>query len=77
MEIGLKFETNMPISQERERGYSLAHKFSNQFEKKAERLMCRAFIGYDLTNEKEFHKTLELDVFMEDVVFLSKMRLKS
>lgn len=71
--IGLQYGTNKPISSERKRGYSLARKFYNQFEKTCGGVMCRELIGYDLTNAKELQRARDLNVFMEKCVhFIEK-----
>jgi hypothetical protein len=61
--IGVKYGANKPVSAERELGYLLTLKFYNQFEEKCGGVTCRELIGYDLTNEKEFKRAKDADVF--------------
>ncbi|MBE0520545.1 C_GCAxxG_C_C family protein [Candidatus Bathyarchaeota archaeon] len=71
--IGLKYGTNKPIVEEREKAYSLALKFYNRFKKDCGGVLCRDLIGYDLTNPKEYEKARNSNVFMDKCVhFIEK-----
>jgi C_GCAxxG_C_C family probable redox protein len=71
--IGLKYGTNKPIVEEREKAYSLALEFYNRFKKDCGGVLCRDLIGHDLTNPKELEKARNLNVFMDKCVhFIEK-----
>jgi C_GCAxxG_C_C family probable redox protein len=71
--IGLKYGTNKPIVEEREKAYSLALEFYNRFKKDCGGVLCRDLVGYDLTNPKELEKARNSNVFMEKCVhFIEK-----
>jgi len=63
--IGLKYGTNNPSAEEREKAYSLARKFYTQFRKECGSVSCRELIGYDLTDPKELEKARRSNVFKE------------
>lgn len=66
--IGLRHGANKPNAREREKAYSLALKFYNQFEKDCSSVLCRDLIGYDLTNPRELEKARKSNVFAEKCV---------
>ncbi|UCH70846.1 MAG: C_GCAxxG_C_C family protein [Candidatus Bathyarchaeota archaeon] len=71
--IGVKYGTNKPILEEREKAYSLALKFYNRFEKDCGGVLCRDLIGYDLTDPKDLEKARNSNVFTEKCVhFIEK-----
>lgn len=71
--IGMRYGTNKPIVEEREKAYLLALKFYNRFKKDCGGVLCRDLIGYDLTNPKEYEKARNSNVFMDKCVhFIEK-----
>ena len=71
--IGMKYGTNKPVVEEREKVYSLALEFYNRFEKDCGGVLCRDLIGYDLTNPEELEKARNSNVFMDKCVhFIEK-----
>lgn len=71
--IGLRYGTNKPIVEEREKAYSLALRFYNQFKKGCGGVLCRDLIGYDLANSKELEDARNSNVFMDKCVhFIEK-----
>ncbi len=71
--IGLRYGANKPIVEEREKAYSLALEFYNQFRKNCGSVLCRDLTGYDLTNPEEFAKARSSNVFMSKCVhFIEK-----
>jgi len=63
--IGLKYGTNNPLAEEREKAYLLALKFFNQFRKDCGSVLCRELIGHNLANPKELEKARKAGVFRE------------
>jgi len=63
--IGLKYGTNNPSAEKREKAYSMARKFYTQFGKDCGSVLCRELIGYDLTNPEELEKARSSNVFKE------------
>lgn len=63
--IGSKYGTNIPALKEREKAYSLALKFYNQFMEKCGNVSCRDLTGYDLTNPEEYRKARNSNVFVD------------
>ena len=61
--IGSRHGTNRPISKEREKAYSLASEFYDQFEKECGSVLCEDLIGYDLSNPDELQAARDSDVF--------------
>ncbi|MFQ6087044.1 MAG: C-GCAxxG-C-C family protein [Candidatus Bathyarchaeia archaeon] len=71
--IGLKYGSNNPVVEEREKAYSLALEFYGRFRKKCGGVFCRDLIGYDLTNPEELENARSSNVFMEKCVhFIEK-----
>jgi len=71
--IGVKYGTNKPILEEREKAYSLALKFYNRFEQDCGSVLCRDLIGYDLTDPKDLQEARNSNVFTEKCVhFIEK-----
>ena len=66
--IGLKYGTNKPLVEEREKAYSLALEFYNRFKKNCGSVLCRDLIGYDLTDPEEFKKARNSNVFNEKCI---------
>ncbi|MCW3986155.1 MAG: C-GCAxxG-C-C family protein [Candidatus Bathyarchaeota archaeon] len=55
---------NQPANPEnREKAYTLAQKFYEQFVKECGSTYCRELIGYDLTNLEDLEKARKLNVF--------------
>lgn len=63
MAIGIKHGTNQPNPENREKAYTLAQKFYEQFVKECGSTYCRELIGYDLTNLEDLEKARKLNVF--------------
>lgn len=63
--IGLKYGTNRPIPEKREKAYLQALKFYTRFEKNCGSVLCRNLIGYDLTNPKELEQAKNSNIFAE------------
>ena len=63
--IGLKYGTDNPVAEEREKAYSIAKKFYIEFGNSCGSVFCRDLIGYDLTNPKELEKARNSGVFKE------------
>jgi len=63
--IGLKYGSNSPLVQEREKAYSLALEFYNEFEKRCGSVSCRELIECDLTDPKQLEKARKSNLFME------------
>jgi len=71
--IGLRYGTNEPISEEREKAYSLALEFYNRFKKGCGGVLCRDLTGYDLTNPEELESARDSNVFMNKCIhFIEK-----
>jgi len=71
--IGLKYGTNKPLFEEREKAYSLALEFYNRFKKNCGSVLCRDLIGYDLTDPEELEKARNSNVFNEKCIhFIEK-----
>jgi len=66
--IGLKYGANTPAVEEREKAYSLALRFYNEFKKECGSVLCRELIGYDLTNPKELEDARNSNVSMNKCV---------
>ena len=67
--IGLKYGTNKPLVEEREKAYSLALEFYNRFKKNCGSVLCRDLIGYDLTDPEELEKARNSNVFNEKCIY--------
>lgn len=63
--IGLKYGTNNPVVEEREKAYSLALEFYNRFKKACGGVLCRDLIGCDLTNPEELENARGSNIFIE------------
>jgi len=61
--IGLKYGTDNPSAEEREKVYSLALKFYNTFRKDCGSVLCRELIGYDLSKPEGLEKARGAEVF--------------
>jgi len=71
--IGLRYGTNKPIVEEREKAYTLALKFYTQFKENCGGVLCRDLIGFDLTNPDELAKARSSNVSMDKCVhFIEK-----
>jgi len=66
--IGLRYGTNRPVVEEREKAYSLALEFYSRFEKGCGGVFCRDLVGYDLTDSEDLEKARNSNVFMERCV---------
>lgn len=71
--IGLKYGTNKPFVEEREKAYSSALDFYNRFGKSCGSVSCRDLIGYDLTDPEEFKEAQKSNVFSKKCIhFIEK-----
>ena len=71
--IGLRYGTNKPVFEEREKAYSLALEFYNRFKKDCGGVLCRDLIGYDLTNPEELENARNSNAFMNKCIhFIEK-----
>jgi C_GCAxxG_C_C family probable redox protein len=71
--ISLKYGTNNPVFEEREKAYSLVQKFYNGFKKNCGSVLCRDLIGYDLTKPEEMEDARSSNVFTDRCVhFIEK-----
>ena len=75
--IGLKHGTNTPVLEERdleekEKVYTLARKFYEQFAEECGSPFCRELIGYDLTKPEELEKVRKLNVRDEKCSYFVK-----
>lgn len=61
--IGLRYGTNNPVPEEREKAYLVALSFFNRFKKECGGILCRELIGYDLTDPEETEKARNSKVF--------------
>lgn len=65
MAISLKHGTNEQGMEKREKAYTLAQQFYEQFTKELGSPLCQELIGYDLTNPEELEKARTANVFEE------------
>jgi len=65
MVIGMKHGTNKPSMKKREKAYTPAQKFYEQFTEEFKTPYCRELIGYDLKNIEELEKAWKANVFEE------------
>lgn len=66
--IGLRYGSNNPVVEEREKAYLLALEFYNRFKKDCGGVLCRDLVGYDLTNPEELEKVRNSNVSMSKCV---------
>jgi C_GCAxxG_C_C family probable redox protein len=69
MAIGLKHGTDKPVLIEKEKAYTLALEFYEQFVKECGSPFCRELIGYDLTNPEELERLRKSNVREEKCSF--------
>ena len=62
--VGLKYGSNNPVVEEREKAYSLASEFYNRFKMDLGSVLCRDLIGYDLANPEDLEKVRSSNVSM-------------
>jgi len=72
MAIGLKHGTNTTILEEKEKAYTLAREFYEQFVRAYGSAFCRELIGYDLTNPEELERMRKLNVRDEKCSYFVK-----
>jgi C_GCAxxG_C_C family probable redox protein len=63
MAIGIRYGTNEPKTEKREKAYKVARKFFQKFEQCHGSVLCRELIGYDLFLPKELKKARESKTF--------------
>ena len=63
MAIGIRYGTNEPKAEKREKAYKVARKFFQKFEQCHGSVLCRELIGYDLFLPKELKKARESKTF--------------
>jgi len=65
MSIGIKYGTNEPSAEKRQKCYDLAKKLYKQFEQQYGSVLCRELIGYDLSNPEGLKSARKTKVFEE------------
>jgi C_GCAxxG_C_C family probable redox protein len=65
MAIGIKYGTNEPSHEKRERAYELCRNLFRAFEKRHGTTMCRELVKYDLSNPYGLKKARKAKVFEE------------
>lgn len=63
--IGLKYGSDSPLVQEREKAYSLALEFFNEFEKRCGSVFCGELIECDLTDPEQLERARKSNLILE------------
>jgi C_GCAxxG_C_C family probable redox protein len=63
MALGIKYGSDEPSIEKRERVYELARQLYKRFQSDSGSVLCRELIGYDLSNPAERKKAVHADVF--------------
>ncbi len=63
--IGLRYGSDSPLVQEREKAYSIALEFYNEFEKRCGSVFCIELTGCDLTDSEQLERARKSDLIIK------------